>query len=285
MKKIWYGIIMWMCMVQQTVRTNPPIASDFQDQLVATFKASSRANLRPFVTELQSHNISASAFIQIAAQNRVACALNRVQHLLDLQATDMSAIESAIHHGQEAYTNKIMYSCPAPLKTQLPTLKEIIQNQPYRWPRNFTIHYATTDETMSVVSFCEEPQSFSLYLPRTFLSLPEAEQVTLLGHEHIHLIKHHNERLYMLEAILKMSPTGKNTTQVSDPLRKLYKAHEYEADWLSLLSNDPATIQQGIQQLKDQEGDEEHPCGNKRIAWIAKFARLLSIEQQQSPEE
>ena len=293
MRKIWPATIALICMIQAIIHANP-----FISELVKIFEYSS--DMRPIIEQLHKRNLSASTFVRLAAKQKVRQALDEftVFHWEDYQK--IQRIETAIKNMPQT-SGPITYRCPKRLQESIPDLRRIVENPAYNWPQNVTVQYGTQSEP-TTVAFPRTDGSYKhvLYLPASFLKQSPEEQAALIGHEHAHIVRHHNERVYELQVFpfaLFCTERNKSTQEASilfqsgawsqeeantsNELQKLCRAQEYEADWLALLHNNPRNTQTGMERiLTDKEPDPEHPSNAKRIAWAQKFVDLLELEKQ-----
>jgi len=256
--------------------------------------------MRLLVQQLHKHNLSGSAFVRLAAQHKVQSAQDEfsVYHWENHQ--EIQRIEAAIQSTPQT-SGTVRYRYPKELENAIPELKRIVENPIYRWPQNVTVRYGTQSEPTTIAfPRTDGSYKFALYLPPSFLGLSPEEQAALLGHEHAHIIKHHNERVYELQVFpLALFCTERNKSpqeasmlfqsgawsqeeaNTSKELQKLCRAQEYEADWLALLHNNPRNIQTGMERiLTDEEPDPEHPSNAKRLAWARRIVDLLELEKQ-----
>jgi len=291
MRKIWSAMLVFL--LSPALYANPSIP-----ELIDRFK--STKDMRPLIQQLHKNNISAATFVRLAAEHKVQKALNtfKVYHWEDRQ--EIQRIEQTIQ-SKPQNVGTMRYRCHKSLKEDKPKLQQIIESQAYCWPQNVTVHYGLEDEP-TTVAFRQADGSyrFRLCLPASFLEKSSEEQNALLGHEHAHLVRHHNERLYELgpfplklfcnergtssEEALSLFQTGQWSIQeakTSKTLERVCRAQEYEADWLALLRENPRSILTGMHRLlKQEKSNFEHPSKEKRLEWAQKFVTLLEAEQE-----
>ncbi len=293
MRKIWPATIALICMIQAIIHANP-----FIPELVKRFEYSS--DMRPIIEQLHKRNLSATTFVRLAAKQKVRQALDEftVYHWEDHRK--IQRIETAIKSMPQT-SGPITYRCPKRLQESIPDLRRIVENPAYSWPQNVTVQYGTQSEPTTVAfPRTDGSYKFALYLPPSFLGLSPEEQAALLGHEHAHIVRHHNERIYELQTFpLKLFCTERNKSPQealalfqngtwsaekasdSEALQEVCKAQEFEADWLALLHNNPRSIKTGMERiLTDKEPDSEHPSNTERLAWARRIVDLLELEKQ-----
>ncbi len=292
MRKIWRATIALICMIQPIIHANP-----FIPGLVQRFEDTS--DMRPIMEQLRERNLSASTFVRLAAKQKVQQALEVFRESCDLSPADIQEVEYSIQ-GRTTKEGPITYRYSYQLQEKIPALKQVVEKEASPLTGNFTVCYGSEAVQAVARRQADRSYAYTLRLPRSFLDQSEEEQAAILGHEYIHLQKHHNERLLALETFNRIKfglKRGKSLEKSlalfqngtwsiekasdSETLQMVCKAHELEADWLALLHNNPRSIQTGMERiLTDEEPDPEHPSNAERLAWARKIVDLLELEKQ-----
>ena len=299
MKKILCAVLFTV----SAVHTVPTATPDDLVELVRKFKACPPNQMRNFLNELSPYGITPQYFLYFVAAYKRELAL-------EVCKKEFGLSDEQIQKSREPATTEhtarrpIIYTCPLPLECHLRTVREIVEDSPYHWPQNLTVHYGKRVDAQACTQRHPDGSPFyQLHLPLYFIRMSKEARMALLGHEHAHLMMHHNEKtaaiMQQLEKLIRQS-NAKHQPPISSQfqnsllkkissstaLNKLCRAQEHQADFLSLLhTTDPQMIVHGMRKLLTGSlPDANHPQSKKRRRWTTKFANLLEAEKQLQQE-
>ncbi len=250
---------------------------DHSDQLTAllwekakkTKALQANRGFKDLVRYLHKCNMNVAFFISSLAKAKIDLA--RAQFSLSSQEL-------------EQYNNTLIFLHDKASRTQNFTYHCLLPHPRLQWPANLRVSMGPFAPAVSHETHpCQCCSNPILYLPYNFFSYHPCQQQYILCHEYTHLCKMHSTERHTIATLIQQreSPDAEDIFN-SPAMKKLMRAQEYQADWLSLLIEDPHCIITGMHGYlnNDTPKTPTHPSDRNRLLWIRQFKSLIEAEQR-----